>query len=94
MNPLSILMALLTAAPQFLQLLTAIVGEVHTVQAALPGAPGADKSAAVIDKVAPIAQAVGAEVPHVQALINQVVDVSKQLQVGAFGSDPSDKAGA
>lgn len=94
MNPLSIMLALIGAAPQFLQLLTAIISEVHAVQAALPGAPGADKSAAVIAKVTPIAQVVGAEAPHVQEIINQVVTVSKAAALGAFGSNQTDTAGA
>lgn len=91
MNALQILLTLLSAAPQFLQLVTAVISEVHTVQAALPGATGAEKSAAVIAKVTPIAEVVGAEVPHVQQIINQVVDVSKAAGIGAFGTD---KAGA
>lgn len=84
MNAIHILLTLVSAAPQFLQLLTAIIGEVHAVQAAMPGAPGAEKSAAVLAKVTPIADLAGAEVPHVQSLINQAVDMSKQFKVGAF----------
>jgi shikimate kinase len=95
MNVFNILLAVLGAAPQFMQLLAAIIGEVHTIQAALPGAPGADKSAAVIAKVTPIAEVVGAELPHVQSLINQVVDVSKAAGIGAWGTaDQANTAGA
>lgn len=89
-----VILKLLSAVPQFMQLLLAIFNEVHTVQAALPGAPGADKSAHVIAKVTPIADVVGAELPHVQDLINQVVQVSKDAGIGAWGStDTTNAAG-
>jgi hypothetical protein len=90
---LQVILALLGAAPQLLPLLLQIFNEVHTVQAAMPGAPGADKSQHVIDKVTPIAQVLGAEIPHVQDLVNQVVGVSKQLKIGAFGTNATDNAG-
>lgn len=91
MNIISILLTILGAAPKFVELFLAITTEVHRVQQELPGAPGADKSARVIDKVTPIASVVGAEVPHVQELINQVVSVSKEAGLGAFGT--TDNAG-
>jgi hypothetical protein len=93
-SPLQIIFALIGAAPQIMHLFSAVVAEVHTIQTQLPGAPGADKSQAVLDKVTPIAQAVDVELPHVQSLINQVVDMSKQYNLGAWaGTDPI-KAGS
>jgi hypothetical protein len=77
-------MQFLAMIPDLLKLLFMVFNEVHTVQSALPGAPGAEKSQAVIDKVTPIAAVIGAEVPHIQSLINVAVDMFKSAKVGAF----------
>jgi hypothetical protein len=61
---------------QIAQFLFAIVEEVHNIEAELPGAPGADKSQAVIDRVTPIANVVGAEVPHIQSIIDSAVGIA------------------
>jgi hypothetical protein len=68
-----------------MQLFTAVLHEVHEVQAALPGAPGAEKSQAVINKVAPIAEVLGAHQDAVQSIINGAVSLYKQARIGGFG---------
>jgi hypothetical protein len=70
-----------------LQFLIQLIGEVHAVESALPGAPGATKSQAVLDKVTPIASVIGAEVPHIQSLIDGAVGIFKS--VGVFKSAPA-----
>jgi hypothetical protein len=69
----------LVTAFQAVQLLLAVFHEVHAIQAALPGAPGADKSQAVIDKVTPIAETIGAHAEALQGIINGVVGLAKAV---------------
>ncbi len=86
---------------QIIQFVLSVFSEVHAAQAAMPGAPGADKSQAVIDKVTPIANVVGAEIPHIQSLIDTAVTLFKH--VGVFtpsggvaptaGTDPAANGG-
>jgi mitochondrial fission protein ELM1 len=84
MNPLQIILALIGAAPDFMKLITAIVAEVHNVQAEMRAAAGSDKQRTVLDRVNDVAVLVGAETPHVTSLINQVVAAAKATKIGAF----------
>jgi len=72
---------------QGLGLVFNIFTEVHNVQTQLPGAPGADKSAAVINKIVPYAEVFQAEVPHIQSMIDGIVAFSKLFKVGSW-ADP------
>ncbi len=83
MNFALLFLKLITGLPQVLQLIVSIVGEVHTIQTAT-GLSGAEKSQNVIDKVTPIADTIGVEAPHIQSIINDVVNVSKQFGIGTF----------
>lgn len=71
------------------QLLFSIFKEVHSAQAALPGVPGAEKSASVIAKITPILQVVDAEQDNIQKIIDAVVAFSKTMRLGAWNTDPA-----
>lgn len=69
-----------------LNLIQAILSTVHSVEAALPGAPGADKSQRVIDTVKPIADTLGAHSGQIQSVIDTAVALFKWT--GVFSSTP------
>jgi hypothetical protein len=82
---------------QLVQLVIGIVNEVHAVQGALPGAPGAEKSQAVIYKVTPIASVLGAHADNIQTIINGVVAIAKaagSLKVGEAAASASEQTAA
>jgi hypothetical protein len=68
---------------QVIKLAMGVFEEVHTVQQTA-GLSGADKSQHVIDKVTPIASALGAEQEHVQNLIDGAVGIYKSLGLKGF----------
>lgn len=82
---------------QLVQLVVGIVNEVHAIQSALPGAPGAAKSQAVIDKVTPIADVLGARADSIQSIINGVVAIAKAagtMKTGEAAAVASDQTAA
>lgn len=62
-------------------LIMRVLQVVQAVEAAMPGHKGAEKSAAVIAKVEPIANALGAQQENVQGIIDVGVALFNQLGV-------------